>query len=326
MSGCHDLPAVQLNGTSFVYCASCSLTLQRRIGLKFAKDSGLVLKVGQYQDKDGVIKFECEIFSCFPEERETLFFGGDTTLWIKAILQWAMGKWRHYDKYMEPINAFSRMVNGLSIAGQPITSKKSSQMAMRSILADVLRALIWQREAKTPKYIKNMVLYHHSRASRVRLLYDELMSSYQWLGCILKSESGDVVNFANIAVLFCHSDDITFMMPEGMEFTDGECSMFINDMVSISQMALDVNIRLLWPSTMPQTNKSRFTNASVGLYGANCQRYFDSKSISFTTAGVTYSVEAQTLFEACIQKLIQCLSVVAAPEKAKSVTKQIASS
>ena len=255
--------------------------------------------------------FECDVFSCFPEERETLFFGGDTVLRIKGIVQWAEGKWRPYDKYMEPINAFCRMMNGLAVREQPIATQKSSQKAMKFICADILRALMWQQQdVKTPKYVRNMVLYHHSNASRVRLLYDELLTVYQWLDCILKSESAEHLNFANIALLFCHSDDITFLMPEDKDLSESECSALINDIVSISFMALGVQIRLLWPTTIPNATRSRLTNASMRFYQANCQQHFDSKTISFITANSNFNVEAQDLFQRRIQQMIQHLSFV----------------
>ena len=133
------------------------------------------------------MKFACEVFSCFPEESETLFFGGDTILRIKGIIKLTNGIWKHYDKYMEPMNAFSRMMNGLTVKGQHITTKKSNQKVMKVILRDVLRNMVGQSDvSETPKYIEKMVLFNHSASSSVHLLYDELMSQYEWLHCILK--------------------------------------------------------------------------------------------------------------------------------------------
>ena len=62
-------------------------------------DGGLVVKLGQSATKNArkVMKFECELFSCFPEEQETLFLGGKTELRIKGIIQYLSG-WRQYDK------------------------------------------------------------------------------------------------------------------------------------------------------------------------------------------------------------------------------------
>ena len=289
------------------------------IGLKFATASGLVLKVGQYQDKDDVMKFECALFSCYPEERETLFFGGDTVLRIKGILQWADGKWRHYDKYMEPINAFCRMMNGLSVKQQLITTKKSSQKTMKIMICDVLRSLIWeQHDVKTPKYVQNLVRYHLLSVSNVRLLYEELITDYQWLHCILKtdgarintetdsesdsdSESQEIegaenLNIVNIAVLFCHCDDITFIMTEGAQFTEPQCSFLIKDIVSISEMSLDINVRFMWPSSVPEPVKSQISEASIAFYGTDCQRRFDGNSVLFTISESLYNADTLKKF------------------------------
>ena len=352
------------------------------------------MKVGQYAGNDGVMKFDCEIFSCF-QEKETLFYGGYTVLRIKGILQWAEGKWRHYDKFMEPINSFIRMINGLSVEKQPITTKESSQKVMKTLFCDVLRAQEWehdgdlvfneqtwrQNDAKTPKYIQELVLYHHSSASGVRLLYHELMNEYQWLDCIFKrkrtrvldfdyertisdsemfgtpandkvpgdfrtirvralsdefhnfqkliptttaetessykisnlvglqdTDETDTLDIANIATLFCHSDDITFLMPEDLVLTEHQCSMLINDMKFISEMSLSVKVRFMWPSKMPSLVKSRMTNASIGLYGTDCRRIVDTKSISFITADSVFNITAQELFKSKIRMMIQKLS------------------
>ena len=303
---------------------------QYSIALKFATESGLLLKVGQYADKDDVMKFECELFSCFQDERETLFFGGDTVLKIKGIMQ-CLDKWIRYDKYMEPINAFSRMMNGLSVMGQPISKKKKYQKVMRRIIKDLLRSLIWQlQDAETPKYVCDLVLFHHSCTSRVRLLYNEIMAEYQWLSSILKSDSAEdsdsasdfdsdsesasqdtnettTLNIANIAVLFCHSDDITFMMEDDGVLSGEECLALIRDMVTISELSLDVNIRFLWPSPMSKSMQSRLRIASFGLYDTECRCYFDeeSRSVTFSmTSDSKFDVDAQTSFQSRINSMI----------------------
>ena len=346
--------------------------VQYQIGLKFATESGLLLKVGQYADKDGVMKFECELFSCFPDERETLFFNGNTVLKIKGIMQ-CIGKWIHYDKYMEPINAFSRMMNGLSVTEQPISKRKKYQKVMKRIIKDILRALIWKlHEAETPKYVRDLVLFHHSCASRVRLLYDELMTKYQWLHCVLKrtrtrvlrsrytnstdsdsdyewdlnqhvgygqyggyheyiaygTDETNTLDVANIAVLFCHSDDITFMMEEDGTLSGEECLALIDDMVTISGMALDVNIRFLWPSPMPKSMRSRLENASFGLCDTECRCHFDdeSRSVTFSiTSDSKFNVDAQTAFQSRIESMIGQLSYVPPPKAMKKKKETIQS-
>lgn len=284
--------------------------------------------MGQYLDKDDVMKFECEIFSCFPEERETLFFGGDTVLKIKGMLQLTDGKWLKYDKCMEPINAFSRMMNGLSVKDQLIANSKKYQKAMKTIICDALRDLIEQQhEAKTPKYIQDLVRYHLSTTPNVRLLYAELMSEYQWLNSILKSESDDILNIPNIAVLFCKSDEVTFMMPEEAEFSDGACSQLIADIISISKMALDVKVRFLWPSKVPEITKSRIMNvllvsAASDFWNRGCHRSFDAKSVVFSSSDAKLDHESQELFRARVQTMIQSLCQILKSKSAKRKDKE----
>ena len=286
---------------------------QLAIGLKFATASGLVLKVGQYQDKGDVMKIECEIFSCFPEERETLFFGGDTVLRVKGILQWATGKWRHYDRYMEPINTFCRMINGLSVKEQLIITKKSSQKTMKTMIGDVLRSLIGQQQdVKTPQYVQNLMRYHLSSVSNVRLLYKELLADYQWLHCILKTECQEIggpanLNIVNIAILFCHCDDITFLMAEGAQFTESQCSSLIEDILSISEMSLDINVRFMWPSSVPEPVKSQISEASIAFYGTDCQRRFDGNSVLFTISESIYNVVTQRKFRSQVAMMMKQL-------------------
>ena len=75
------------------------LFAQENNALNFAGTSGLVIKLGQYQTKDDVMKIDCAVFSCY-DERETLFFGGDTVLRIKGVMQCVGGKWCRYDKFI----------------------------------------------------------------------------------------------------------------------------------------------------------------------------------------------------------------------------------
>ena len=126
---------------------------------------------------------------------------------IKGALQRVGMFLMAYDRFMEPINAFSRMMNGLSLKEQEVLSNAKSQKAMKVIIRDILRSLVLrQKQCQSPKYIQDLVMFHHSSTSRVRLPYGELMTEYKWLDAILKNDSSNTLNITNIAVLFCHSD------------------------------------------------------------------------------------------------------------------------
>ena len=200
------------------------------------------------------MKFECEKFSCFSSERETLFFGGDTVLRIQSVMQWIGDALMDYGLFMEPINAFSRMMNGLSVKQQPIATKKQSQRAMKLVIKDILRALVLQQHnAETPQYVRDLVLFHHASTPLIRLIYDELMTEYKWLDGIVKVDGGNngnvnILDIANIAVLFGHAEDITFVMAEDAVLKQNECDALIEGLRAMSKMNLLMNVRFLWPS------------------------------------------------------------------------------
>ena len=119
------------------------ILVQKLKAMEFADGSGgLILKLTDNlaNSTHKVMKFECKTFSVFTEERETLFFGGDTELQIKGIIQRSLGKWRHYDKYMMPINALHRMMSGQTLNGLEICEDVALQMKMNCIIQDHLRS------------------------------------------------------------------------------------------------------------------------------------------------------------------------------------------
>ena len=227
------------------------------------------MKLGFHDERYGVVKFECSAFSCYAEEKETLFFGGNTVLRIQGITQRVGDRLKSYDKYMEPINAFKRMIHGKSLKNQPIVNLKKQQKAMKKIIKDVVRSFAPQYDNvgnvvdldETPKYIKNLVLFHLEETPEIRLIHDELLSEYEWLSCILKRKKKDLtdspwadqlkgtLNIENIAVLFRNSESITFMMNED-EIQKKDCLSLICGMDAISKMCLATDIHLQWPSTV----------------------------------------------------------------------------
>merc|ERR1712154_273385 len=108
-------------------------------------------------------------------------------------------------------------INGLSIRNQEISKTKIYKKAMSIIIEDILRfhslnPIPIPISPKTPKYIWNLVLFHISNTPRIRLLWNSLLTGYQWIRSILRKQSVDTLDIANISVLFNHSQDITFLM------------------------------------------------------------------------------------------------------------------
>lgn len=208
---------------------------------------GLVLKLAKKQSKGGenVTKFECELFSCYPEEQETLFFGGDTELKIMGIIQWAKGKWRSYDKFMEPINAFHRMMNGKSLNDRPIWSNTNDYVRhktkMNCIVKDLLYVQSKDAQLECPQYVLSLAAYQLKSTKHIRLNWNEMKSGYQWMSCILKSES--TLNLANIAALFSDATSITFELSDGVDLEEEEWESVVSDFEKIREMGLFMKVR-----------------------------------------------------------------------------------
>ena len=302
------------------------LITQKQIALQFATESGMILRVGilnkklrrqqtdpsnpfmeQLQDNVEVMKFDCERLSCFAEEKEVLFFGGDTVLRIKGIIHHDQGKWMKYDKYLEAINVFSRMMDGFSVKNQPIVNRKRDQKMMKHIVKDVLHSLLLRlSETKTPKYVHELVLFHHSAASHIRLIYDELLTEYKWLDSILKNNAAvdvSTLDIANIALLFCHSEKITFLMSDDYDLNDVECFNLMEKLVLMAEMGLEMTVHLKWSTDLPEA-----TVSNLRRYGLGVNYRFDKHSVTFTVENAQFGLEAQQRFTSRIESMIEALS------------------
>ena len=143
-------------------------------------DDGIILQLMHYLDIFDVMKFECGVFSCFSDERETLFFGGETVLRIQGICQNVGPKWLRYDIYMEAISALTLMMNGRSIMKLPISTNRKYQRRMVKIIRDLLRhSICLDHDAETPEYIQRLVRFHYDSSPNIVLLHDELLSEYK---------------------------------------------------------------------------------------------------------------------------------------------------
>lgn len=223
-----------------------------------AGGTGLYLKVGQLENHGDVMKFACERFSCFPDEHEILFFGGETMLKIKGIRQHNGQKWCNYDRYMSPIDAFSRMIDGLPLNDSKSVATAKDVKRLLRILEHLLLVLLHKRQnSAIPLYIQELVWFQLSSTPRVRLLYDEMMNGHQWLECVSKTKALKTVDITNIAMLFYHSESITFAMPANYIWNDLECESLVSDLLLLSKMGLNTIIVFKWPSSIPDA--ARFT-------------------------------------------------------------------
>ena len=259
---------------------------------------------------DGVKRFDCRRLSCFPEEKETLFFGGDTVLRIKGITQCYQGKWMKYDKYLEAVNVFSRMMDGFSVMDQAIIKKKRDQKMMKKVIRDILRALVLRLdEAETPKYVHELMLFHHSSATKIQLIYDEILTGYHWLDCILKNAHIRTVNFGNIALLFCHSETITFSMADNYDLSDLECISLMEDLVLMRKCGLDITLHFRWPSFLSENTRSNLKRHFLDypVLANDVQLQYKRQTASFTVNTLQFSSGTEQVFRERVESMVRDL-------------------
>ena len=209
------------------------------------------MRFGEHHERYDMKMFDCESFSCF-EEKEILFFGGETVLKIKGITQFVDG-WKTYDVYLKPMSALKLMMTGCSITNQPITKEVKVQRAMSWIFQDVLRTTNSSADEKiSASYMRQLMYFQFQSATNVRLIYDELLMEYQWLRCILRMDGANTLSLANIAVLWKESEEIVFLMRKNYILSQSECDAFRNGLSSMFEMGLNVNVCLKWPSAVPK--------------------------------------------------------------------------
>lgn len=207
---------------------------------------GLVLKLSRAHHTDQlfpVMKFEAEIFSAFPEERECLFFGGKTNLRINGIMQWADGKWRHYDKFMVPLDAFNRMIHGMTLSDY--FSKANVKLQRMNQLIDCLLVDLLSEPDQhvIPSYVKSLVLYQIESTPHIRFGRDAMFNC-DWLDWLFRKSdvnSPNNVDIVSICVAFCNAESITFPLQRKRRF-ETEWESLIDDMGLMTELGLSMRM------------------------------------------------------------------------------------
>lgn len=289
--------------------------------MTFTEDGiGLVIKLGRVRTKEGdkVMKFDCEPFSCYPEEKEILFFGGDTKMRIKGIMQYA-GGWKTYDKFMDPIDAFYRMIHGKSLRDRGIWNKPAIQRKMNLIIKNVLCAQQDLADQGTfPRYILSLVLFQRSRTSRVRLNYNEMTDGCEWLRCIF--ERNGQLDIANICAFFEQAESITFLVYNERELDEDEWESVVQGLAEIRLMGLSTKIVFELSSEEERLN-AMYDIASGYLLEHNsewkCERLENDKNhiFNFKSEDVTVTEKESKLLSDRMRRMIESLERSAAKGK-----------
>ena len=149
-----------------------------------------------------------------------------------------------YDKFMEPINAFNRLIRGLPLKGREMMKDHVFQIKFIHILRNMLQSLInHKKHDDVPSYIETLISFQNKSTPNIELIYNELMMDYEWIHSILKSKSGSALDIANITALFSHSKSVTFKVINEYILDEHEWNSVVNDLMASYEMGLFTEIR-----------------------------------------------------------------------------------
>eukprot|EP01083_Nonionella_stella_P029997 82365_1 len=233
-------------------------------------DNGLVLELRKdWPWRHDVYKFDCCKLSAFYTEKETLFFGGNTILRISSIYQHVRhdpihnGQWTSYRKYMEPMNAISRMVHGLTYKHQQ----------MMHDLMDKNHALVL-----TPYIAK--LLAHYTSYNTIVLLYHELLGDYHWMDTFVARRKGKQwLNIFNICTFFSESEHIIFRMADDRNV---DWRLHVKaDFKAMGKRNMNTIITFEWPVKIPERSRKDIDEYVQTLSEMHWITTFSPDSVSF---------------------------------------------
>eukprot|EP01083_Nonionella_stella_P163132 536109_1 len=315
--GVEDVFYFEMFVARFKLPTSTTTDISIAIGKFSGGGAGFVMEFREYMDTYDVTKFDCDGFSAFPEEKESLFFGGDTVLRIRSIRHIVDRQWTNYKKYIEPLNAIFRMINGLPIVKQPILTNKKYQRTMiklfRYMLCTYTSAIDPMNNQTTTVSLRpyiEKILKHNVFNCEMQLRYNELLNQYAWLQSIFTTFANNqtVLNLANICAFYCNSNKITFLMDADYILSDFECRCIVDSLDIISNMNVIVVICFKWPSNnIPMASKSNINEYFREILQAKWSRSFQKHTLTFECTEPSLTDAGQNIFVKTINGMLSLL-------------------
>eukprot|EP01084_Bolivina_argentea_P282561 483692_1 len=123
---------------------------------------------------------DCSPISQF-DEKEVLFFGGDSIFYINSIHQWYNKKWRSYRKYIVEIQCLMDIAHGI------ITWERINNI--KNVIGYILPHLYTDNKS-LPPYITKLLNYHLKNVpAKIEYDFRELCDQYQWVKNIFVTDN-----------------------------------------------------------------------------------------------------------------------------------------
>eukprot|EP01084_Bolivina_argentea_P266660 452360_1 len=102
-------------------CGPVSTSMQKTIGVRFADDNGMVIRLNNNGDSvsSGALKFfNCSFMSSYKEEDERLFFGGMWMIRVETIIR--VDTKQNFIHVFKPLFCFDSIINGSDMDGNKL--------------------------------------------------------------------------------------------------------------------------------------------------------------------------------------------------------------
>ena len=198
---------------------------QHSVAKDFASLDGIVVDLGPYKElKTPICGINTSKISCFPEEKEILFFGGDTLMQINDIWQQensvsSLLHWNQYNDHIRAIQGVMSLAVGTLCASGVCYNVRDMIVEMMLYSLSLCEEHPKEMPSMKAQYIRKLFEYQlNSMPNRITYDWVELVDEAKWLHPVVlknpESESADkMLDFWNLCFLFPATKFVTVTLP-----------------------------------------------------------------------------------------------------------------
>eukprot|EP01083_Nonionella_stella_P089098 248585_1 len=172
----HGVSFMYFNKFVTTFCSPTSMTPQISVALCFCGD-GLILELQRCPASRNLKYFDCSYLSCFSNEDERLFIGGDGELQFKSILWIKNNQNMHY--YIKAMALFNQIINGIALTAEQRSSITKIDFKIIRLLIEQQEATQVQKENKQfPAYIVECFKLFCADKKQIKVNINALKADY----------------------------------------------------------------------------------------------------------------------------------------------------
>eukprot|EP01084_Bolivina_argentea_P118223 209803_1 len=203
-----------------------------------SKGNGLVIELTRYNE--WITGLDTTKMSVYPEEKEMLFFGGDSTFQIRTAYQSINRTWTCYKNYIDGLQILLDVANG-RMEWERI-NHKTFVKNLKDIIGFILPNVYVN--SPLPSYISLLLNYHLSMLPKSIIEYDiaELSKQHDWVKELFIKKP-NIVHIANACNLFAKCKHFKIHMPSDNVMNDDDCKLLMEDISHITNKNLTLQFQ-----------------------------------------------------------------------------------